>query len=112
MEWPDKEIKAPFRICNGWIRPDCIRMFSDSQSPANSAGLFFAKSIFCDIHTQERESINTKNRWLSRDDEPLPYISMIARVHRFTALIDFSDYARQPKSHRIGEEPFIAHTAR
>ena len=42
MEWLDREIKALFRICNGWIRPDYIRMFSDTQSPADSAGLFLS----------------------------------------------------------------------
>jgi len=46
------------------------------------------------IPTVYREDYLLTLRRLSRDDEPLPFISMMDRAHRFTARIDFSDYER------------------
>ncbi|TCK18986.1 Fic/DOC family protein [Thiogranum longum] len=46
------------------------------------------------IPTVYREDYLLNLRRLSRDDEPLPFISMMDRAHRFTSRIDFSDYAQ------------------
>lgn len=46
------------------------------------------------IPTVYREDYLLNLRRLSRDDEALPFISMMGRAHRFTARIDFSEYAR------------------
>jgi fido (protein-threonine AMPylation protein) len=46
------------------------------------------------IPTVYREDYLLNLRRLSRNDEPLPFISMMDRAHRFTSRIDFSDYAQ------------------
>ena len=63
------------------------RLFMNAELVANSQSRILIPTVY-------RDDYLLNLRRLSRDDEPLPYISMIARVHRFTALIDFSDYAR------------------
>ncbi len=40
MEWPDKEIKAPFRICIERTRTDYIRMIGDAKAPLFQRGFF------------------------------------------------------------------------
>lgn len=63
------------------------RLFMNAELVANGQSRILIPTVY-------RDDYLLNLRRLSRDDEPLPYISMIARVHRFTALIDFSDYAR------------------
>ena len=63
------------------------RLFMNAELITNGQSRILIPSVY-------RDDYLLNLRRLSRDDEPLPFISMMARVHRFTALIDFSDYAR------------------
>ena len=63
------------------------RLFMNAELITNGESRIIIPSVY-------RDDYLLNLRRLSRDDEPLPFISMMARVQRFTALIDFSDYAR------------------
>jgi len=63
------------------------RLFMNADLIANGQSRILIPTVY-------RDDYLLNLRRLSRNDEPLPFISMMARVHRFTALIDFSDYAR------------------
>ena len=63
------------------------RLFMNAELIANGQSRILIPTVY-------RDDYLLTLRRLSRDDEPLPFISMIARAHRFTAMIDFSDYTR------------------
>ncbi|GMQ87772.1 MAG: Fic family protein [Gammaproteobacteria bacterium] len=77
------------------------RLFMNAELVTNGQSRILIPAVY-------RDDYLLNLRRLSRDDEPLPFISMMARAHRFTAMIDFSDYVRakaQLASCRAFNEP-------
>ncbi len=63
------------------------RLFMNAELVSNSQSQILIPTVY-------RDDYLLTLRRLSREDDPLPFISMMARAHRFTAMIDFSDYTQ------------------
>jgi len=61
------------------------RIFMNAELVSNNQSRILIPTVY-------REDYLLNLRRLSRNDEPLPFISMMDRVHRFTSKIDFAKY--------------------